>query len=140
MRVSGTGITGKMSSSATIVFARKDLSIPGAAENPLGSPGQSEAVEARFFQLVADAKPDVIVLACAGAPSAATETVQTVRRRTDIPIIVLCEPEKALVEQYRRAGAADCVPFPVDLAVLGGCVHKVIGDRRHPASAAAGRR
>src|SRR5437016_13833410 len=62
--------TGNMGSTATIVLAREDLSIPGA---PI-SAGQSvdhanaDAVQKRFFALVRDSKPDVIVLDFSGAP------------------------------------------------------------------------
>lgn len=128
-----------MSSSAKIVFARKDLSIPGAFDSPSAMPGRSDAVEAYFFSLVDEGKPDAIVLDCAGAPSAATDTILSVRRRTDIPIIVLCQPVGSLIEQYRGAGAADCVSSPVELAVLNQSIQRIIAARGQPTKATARR-
>ena len=117
-----------MSSSAKIVFARKDLSIPGAREKFSAKQRQSE-IEAHFFQLMDENNPDVIVLDCDGA-SAATDTVLKVRRRTDVPIIVLCQPVGDLIEQYCDAGAAECISSPVELAALHRSIERIISGRR----------
>src|SRR5438132_7066546 len=58
---SATG-PGKMGSAATIVFARENLSIPGAPISARPSMDHADAVRKRFFALVSDSKPDVIVL------------------------------------------------------------------------------
>jgi hypothetical protein len=63
-----------MSSAATIVLAREDLSIPGAPETALPSP---DAVQNHFFDLVSDSEPDVIVLDFSGAPRSGTDTILT---------------------------------------------------------------
>jgi DNA-binding response OmpR family regulator len=99
--------------------------------------GQSD-VEVRFFNLVDDHEPDVIVLDCAGVLSAATDTILRVRRRTDVPIIVICRPVRALIEQYRGAGAADCVASPVELAVLNQSIQRIIAVSGPRASRGAG--
>ena len=118
-----------MSSSATILLAREDLTIPGAPAKLPAATRQSD-VESRFFNLIDDHEPDVIVLDCAGISSAATDTIMRVRRRTDIPIIVLCRPVSALIEQYRGAGAADCVASPVELAALNQSIQRIIHSRQ----------
>lgn len=128
-----------MSGSVKIVLARKDLSIPGAPENLGATQGRSNAVEAHFFDLVDDNKPDVIVLDCGEESSAAIDTVRKVRQRTDVPIIVLCRLMRPLIEQYRGAGAADCVASPVELAVLNQSIQRIIDARRQQTRVTAGR-
>ena len=55
---------------STIVVAREDLSIPGAAD--AGSNGAADSaadIEARFFNVVRQFNPDVVVLDLTGSPS-----------------------------------------------------------------------
>ena len=117
-----------MTSSAKIVLARKDLSIPGASETNPALRDRSD-IEDHFFHLIDDNEPDVIVLDCVEASTAVTEALQRVRRRTDIPIIVLCQPADDLLAEYRVAGAADCVTSPIDWAALHRSIQKIIGER-----------
>jgi len=116
-----------MSSSAKIVFAQKDLSIPGAPGEFPATRNRSD-IEAHFFNLVDENDPDVIVLDCEGAP-AAIDTILRVRQRTDTPIVVLCQPGGDLVEQYRCAGAVECIPSPVEVAALHRSIQRIIGAR-----------
>src|SRR5262249_45974398 len=51
-----------MSAATTIVFAREDLSIPGAAEAGMSGRDRPETVQTRFFDLISRSCPDVIVL------------------------------------------------------------------------------
>jgi len=111
-----------LSSATTIIFAREDLSIPGAPQVQ----ADPEAVQARFFSLVRKSKPDVMVLDVSRAPSAGIETIHTIRRRTDIPIVVVCDPAHPLTDEYQRAGADDCIPAPVDFLCLDQSVKKII--------------
>src|SRR6516164_4157751 len=101
--------------SAKIVFARRDLSIPGSQEKFPATRSRSDIDH--FFDLVYENDPDVIVLDCDGA-SAATDTILKVRQRTDIPIIVLCQFIGDLIEHYYSAGVAECIPAPVEFAAL----------------------
>jgi CheY-like chemotaxis protein len=130
-------VSEQMSSSAKIVFARQDLSIPGAPDKPAIG-GRPDAIEAHFFDLVDNNEPDVIVLDCVEATSAATDAVMRVRRRTEVPIIVLCRPVPALVAQYLGAGAADCVASLGELAVLNQSIQKIITALRQRTEAAGG--
>jgi DNA-binding response OmpR family regulator len=127
-----------MISSAKIVFARKDLSIPGAPESFPAMRDQSD-IEEHFFHLIDDNEPDVIVLDCIGASWAVTDAIQRVRRRTNIPIIVLCQPVDELLEHYRSGGAADCVTSPIDFVALHKSIQRVMGELRQQTPAAARR-
>ena len=49
-----------------------------------------DSVQANFFDLISCSSPDVIVLDFSRAPAAGTNTILTVRRRTDVPILVVC--------------------------------------------------
>jgi two-component system, OmpR family, response regulator len=111
---------------ATILFAREDLSIPGAVEEmPLGSDAPG-AVEDRFYRLLSRSKPDVIVLDFSGAPATGTDTILAIRQRTEIPILVVGSSDQPLFEEYRIAGAADCIAAPVDIIRLNQTIQQII--------------
>jgi two-component system OmpR family response regulator len=128
-----------MSAATTIIFAREDLSIPGAAEDAALVSRPAASVEAHFFDLVSRSRPDVIVLDFSTTPPAGSDTILTIRRRTDIPILVVCNPEHALLEEYRIAGAADCIRAPVDIICLNQTIHKImrVRGRGRPSSSRA---
>jgi DNA-binding response OmpR family regulator len=115
-----------MSAATTILFAREDLSIPGGAGT--GMPGRDRpgSVQAHFFDLISRSSPDVIVLDFSRAPVAGTNTILTVRRRTDVPILVVCSPEQPEMEDYRIAGAADCIAAPVDIVSLNQTIQRIV--------------
>jgi len=114
-----------MSLASTIVFAREDLTIPGAAEDTVSE--RSESVASRFFDLVSRSQPDVIVLDFSKASEqAGTETILTVRQRTDIPILVITSADAPLVEDFRIAGAADCIPAPIEIVTLNRAIWRIL--------------
>src|SRR4029077_18422073 len=115
-----------MSATTTILFAREDLSIPGSAE--VGIPGRDrpDSVQAHFFELISRSSPDVIVLDFTRAPAAGTNTILTVRRRTDVPILVVCSSEQPEIYDYRIAGAADCIAAPVDIVILNQTIQRIV--------------
>ena len=115
-----------MSEATTILFAREDLSIPGGAD--VGVPGgdRPSSVQAHFFYLISRSSPDVIVLDFSRAPTAGINTILTVRRRTDVPILVVCSPEQPEIEDYRIAGAADCIAAPVDIVSLNQTIQRIV--------------
>src|SRR5689334_10697218 len=120
-----------MSAATTILFAREDLSIPGGAE--IGIPGcdRPASVQAHFFDLISRNSPDVIVIDFSHAPAAGADTILTVRRRTEIPILVVCGPEQPEIEDYRIAGAADCIAAPVDIVSLNQTIQRIVRVRGH---------
>jgi DNA-binding response OmpR family regulator len=115
-----------MSAATTILFAREDLSIPGGAEVGLPGCDRPNAVEAHFFELISRSNPDVIVLDFSRAMAAGTNTILTVRRRTDIPILVVCSLQQPEIEDYRIAGAADCIAAPVDIVGLNQTIQRIV--------------
>jgi hypothetical protein len=108
----------RMGSAVTIILAREDLSIPGAPESAVSSADHPDAVQTRFFNLVSDSKPDVIVLDFSRAPPSGTDTILTIRQRSAVPILVACNPGHPMTEDYRIAGAADCIAPPIDIFAL----------------------
>jgi two-component system OmpR family response regulator len=115
-----------MSAATTIIFARADLSIPGAADEFASGVGQAGSLEARFFDLLGRSEPDIIVLDLSDASADGTRTILTIRERTDIPILVVCDREQSLLDEYRIAGAAGCIAAPVDLIRLNETIQKII--------------
>ena len=115
-----------MSAATTILFAREDLSIPGGAEIGIQGGDRPDAVHAHFFELISRSSPDVIVLDFSHAPATGTNTILTVRRRTEIPILVVCSPEQSEIEDYRIAGAADCIAAPVDIVGLNQTIQRIV--------------
>jgi DNA-binding response OmpR family regulator len=118
-----------MSVAATVVFARADLSIPGAAEPADAEKADPSAVEARFFDLIDRSSPDVIVLDFSRGPIAGAETILAVRRETEVPVLVVCSPEQPKMEEYRIAGAADCIAAPVDIITLNHAIQRLMRAR-----------
>src|SRR5580693_2240957 len=115
-----------MSAATTILFAREDLSIPGGVEVRMPGHDRADAVQAHFFDLISRSSPDVIVLDFSCAPAAGANTILTVRRRTDVPILVVCSQEHPEVEDYRIAGAADCITAPVDIVMLNQTIQRIV--------------
>jgi two-component system OmpR family response regulator len=115
-----------MSVATTIIFARADLSIPGAPEGAVPMDNQADAIRRHFFDLLERSRPDVIVLDYSGVPAAGTDTVFKIRRRTDIPILLVCDPTDSRVQEYRIAGANDCVPSPVDIVSLNQALQRIM--------------
>jgi len=113
-----------MSTAVSILFARHDLSIPGAAEEPTAV--DPVAVRARFFALLRSANPDVIVLDFNSNPASGVETILDLRKVTEIPILIVCQQEADRMEEYRIAGAAGCIAAPIDFMLLNRAIQRVI--------------
>ncbi|HEY2530044.1 MAG TPA: response regulator transcription factor [Xanthobacteraceae bacterium] len=110
-------------SAATIVFAREDFSIPGVAP---GDDGGALDAESHFFALVRDSNPDVIVLDLSRNPSVGIAAILKIRRRCQTPILAVCAPGDVKIAEFRIAGAADCIPTPVDLLLLNDRLQEII--------------
>ncbi len=111
-----------MSSAATIVLAREDLSIPGAGSPP----PHVDAVQERFFTLVSASNPDVIVLDLSTAPRSGADTIRTIRQRSAVPILIVCDPAHPLARVYRSAGASECISAPVDPLCLSQAIRRIV--------------
>src|ERR1051326_7133504 len=111
---------------STIVVAPEDLSIPGAADAVNGAAKGAAAVEAHFFNVVRQYNPDVIVLDLTGPHGNGTATIMKIRRRTPVPILVVCGHDDSMVREYCLAGAAECMQSPVDIMQIHLTVQKII--------------
>jgi len=121
-----------MGNATTIVFARADLSIPGAPLTAGFSRDQVNAVQRQFFDLIIENNPDIIVLDFSAAADSAIHTIESVRRCCAIPILVACEPADPATDKYRLAGAADCIFTPLDILLLHRAIERVLGAPGRP--------
>jgi two-component system OmpR family response regulator len=102
------------------------LSIPGATGAPGDPISDSVDLEARFFNVLREHQPDVVVLDLREAGEQGTGAILKVRRRSAIPIVVVCTADDPLVREYCLAGAAECMQAPVDIMLLNQTVQKII--------------
>jgi two-component system, OmpR family, response regulator len=111
---------------STIVVAREDLSIPGVADGANGAASLPADIEARFFNVVRQHNPDVVVLDLTASQGNGIHAIVTIRRRSGVPILVVCGPGDPQMREYCLAGAAECMPAPVDLMALNQTVQEII--------------
>src|SRR5438874_13411689 len=95
---------------STIVVAREDLSIPGAADGTGGSVPSAADIETRFFNVVRQHNPDVVVLDLTGTQGNGISAILKVRRRTSVPILVVCGSAAPQLRESCLACAAECMP------------------------------
>lgn len=115
-----------MGNAATIVFAREDFTIPGANDEAAAGRRGAPAAEARFFDLLRDSSPDVVVLDLSRSNGHGVETILKIRQESTIPILVVCDPDQPASHEYRLAGAAECIPAPVDIVLLNQTLQKIM--------------
>jgi chemotaxis response regulator CheB len=87
-------------------------------------------MKARFLQLIRRSSPDVIVLDFSRPPDTGAETILALRRKIRIPILVVCDPENPKTEEYRMAGAADCIAPPAGIIGLSEAVQRIMQTKR----------
>ena len=111
---------------STIVVAREDLSIPGATGASGDAISDPADLEVQFFNVLREHQPDVVVLDLRDSREQGTGAILKVRRRSAIPIVVVCTVDDPLVREYCLAGAAECMQAPVDIMLLNETVQKII--------------
>lgn len=117
---------------STIVVAKGDLSIPGAASPPGDATDSLADIEAHFFNVLREHQPDVVVLDIRdagdvhGSAERGIAAILKVRRRSAIPIVAVCAAEDPAMREYCLAGAAECMQAPVDIMLLNQTVQKII--------------
>jgi DNA-binding response OmpR family regulator len=111
---------------STIVVAREDLSIPGSVDAENGAAGGAADLDTKFFNVVRQSNPDVIVLDFTGPHDNGIPTILKVRRRTAVPILVVCGADDPMKREYCLAGAAECIQAPIDIMQLNVIVQKII--------------
>ena len=105
-----------MPGSSTVIIAREDLSIPGA-ETDKAAVGPAES-ERRFFELVRDNRPDVVVLDLSPGKGDGIAAILKIRQKCGVPVLVVCGGSDPRTDDYRIAGAADCISAPIDIIRL----------------------
>jgi two-component system OmpR family response regulator len=110
---------------STLVVAREDLSIPGADSAGNGA-GSAADHEARFFNVVRQHNPDVVVLDLTSTEGHGLSAIVKIRRRSNVPILVICGADDPRTREYRLAGAADCMHAPIDIMQLNQTVQQLI--------------
>lgn len=110
----------------TIVVAREDFSIPGGDYHD-GSSGEI-ALETRFFSLLRSSKPDVVVLDLreANGDGDGVGMILKIRRQSSVPILVVCGDDTQRVQDYRFAGAAECIASPVDVVTFNEVLQQIV--------------
>jgi two-component system, OmpR family, response regulator len=126
---------------STIVVVREDLSIPGAPEPNNCRPLASGEIESRFFNVLRESKPDVILLDTTSLRGDGIAAILRIRQRSATPIVAVCAVDDKLMRDYRLAGATECVNPPVDIIALNQLLQQIINARLQsaaPARAAPG--
>jgi len=114
-----------MPAATTIVVAREDFSIPGGEERE-GAQSEPAALENRFFSLLRESKPDVVVLDLSRANGSGVGMILKIRRQSSVPILVVCGPNADNVQDYRIAGAAECMASPVDVVTFNEVLQQIV--------------
>ncbi len=100
---------------STVVVAREDLTIPGAVEASGLDTNDPEHIENELFKTLEQNKADAVLLDLTASRGQGVAAIRRIRRRSAVPILVVCRPEDTLAADYRRAGAAACLNPPIDL-------------------------
>ena len=100
---------------STVVVAREDLTIPGAAEAQSFDTNDPEHVENQFFKTLEQNRADAVLLDLTNSRGQGVAAILRIRRRSAVPILVVCRPEDLSAPDYRRAGATACLNPPIDL-------------------------
>lgn len=109
---------------STIMIAREDLSIPGSDwQNADGAP---DAIERRFFDLIQNSRPDVVVLDLARTLGKGIEAIRKIREQSGVPILAVCAGDDVHIHDYRVAGAAECLIAPIDIAQLNATIQHIV--------------
>jgi DNA-binding response OmpR family regulator len=114
-----------MPGASTIVIAREDFSIPDGEPGALESRRPTE-IESQFFALTRERLPDVIVLDLRNATLDGTVVIRKIRQRSDVLIVVIRDERDQRKQDYQIAGAAECLPAPVDIIVLNAVIQKIM--------------
>jgi len=114
-----------MPGASTILIAREDFSIPDGETTSKQQAKRPAEVEKQFFAILREKRPDVVVLDFRKAQSNGTATIQKIRQRTDVPMVVIRAETDQREQDYRIAGAAECLVSPVDVILLNTVIQKI---------------
>ena len=114
-----------MATATTVVIVREDLSIPGEAHGGETQPDPA-VLERRLFNLLGEAKPDVVVLDVSRAPDKGVQVIAKIRRLSKVPILAVCAQGAGRASEYRQTGAADCITAPVDIVKFNQALQRIV--------------
>lgn len=115
-----------MPAATTIVVARDDFSIPGGEYHESNNQPEPVALESRFFSLLRESKPDVVVLDLREANGDGVGMILKIRRQSNVPILVVCGQDNPCAQDYRFAGAAECIASPVDVVAFNEVLQQIV--------------
>jgi DNA-binding response OmpR family regulator len=115
-----------MPMASTIVIAREDFSIPGSESGSRGPASESAELERRFFELLRENRPDVVVLDLTTTAGKGVEAIRKIREQSGVPILVVCAADNPNSADYRIAGSAECLFAPVDIGQLNSTIQNII--------------
>jgi DNA-binding response OmpR family regulator len=115
-----------MPAATTIVVAREDFSIPGGDQHDDSNPPEPMALESRFFSLLRESKPDVVVVDLRQANGDGVGMILKIRRQSSVPILVVCSQDNKNAQDYRFAGAAECIASPVDVVAFNEVLQQIV--------------
>jgi two-component system, OmpR family, response regulator len=115
-----------MPAATTIVVAREDFSIPGGEPPESSTQPEPVALESRFFNLLRESKPDVVVLDLRQANGGGVGMILKIRRQSSVPILVVCGEDIRNAQDYRFAGAAECIASPVDVVAFNEVLQQIV--------------
>ncbi|HWB48239.1 MAG TPA: response regulator transcription factor [Stellaceae bacterium] len=115
-----------MPAATTIVVAREDFSIPGGESPDSSNQPEPVALESRFFNLLRESKPDVVVLDLREANGDGVGMILKIRRQSSVPILVVCGKDNPCAQDYRFAGAAECIASPVDVVAFNEVLQQIV--------------
>jgi DNA-binding response OmpR family regulator len=115
-----------MPAATTIVVAREDFSIPGGEYHDNANQPEPVALENRFFSLLRESKPDVVVLDLREANGDGVGMILKIRRQSSVPILVVCGQDNPCAQDYRFAGAAECIASPVDVVAFNEVLQQIV--------------
>ena len=79
------------------------MSIPGAVDAANGAANVPADIEARFFNVVRQHNPDVVVLDLTTSQGSGIPAIVKIRRRTGVPILVVCGAEDPQMREYLKS-------------------------------------
>ena len=127
------GKAGMTPTATTIVVAREDFSIPGG-DTPSAEGSEPTALETRFFSLLRESQPDVVVLDLSRANGDGAGMIHKIRRASSVPILVVYGDDARHERDYRDAGAAQCIPGPVDLVGFNRVIRQITQGEEQPSA------
>lgn len=119
-----------MAGTVAIIIAKDDFSIPGGAPGSVSDNSEAADPEGRFFALLRERNPDVVVLDFSHHYACGIEVIAKVRARSDTPILVVTPADRADLPDFRAAGAADCIKAPVDILAFSQVLQWIVAQQR----------